>query len=431
MDLTGLLLFSISVFMLGLYQTTPLADMRPGALWVRSVVGDMLGSILGIVDSHRGPEHVSTSSIQGFNPLAVPVPHTPPPTCPVQPLTLASTPIPARIKSTSIPVDAGIPRESTNSAPEEGLLQDLRSWFQEVFETIILFGKSNLPNARDFALAVCFTLCSAALLGVVGATFMIVYVAYTACKRSAAEFVRKAQLVSADVDQLAAEAQRLRTLLREKMNDIAETIAAEQMAVSQRLSKLRNDLNDAAVRARGATDTLHHAVAEIQDQYAPFPTRDELLATDLQTYRASLDEAAEELSAEMTAVKSMIPDFWRDFESAASTLRRNELEGTLRKKLGEERKKLRRAVGSLREANEGLPDLMALAGEAEQTREDVRGLQESLSAAVKESQTVLRGVPQLQEHLGQAQVSRHTHSLSPRSICLFIVLCRGILTFGG
>jgi gas vesicle protein len=282
---------------------------------------------------------------------------------------------------------------------------------------IVHSAASILPDVKTLISVFIFMLCSGALIGVVAATLFTAYAAYAACKRSTTRFVQNVERAIADIDRVAAEAERQMTSFRKTMQEVNSTLNKEveearkaiqshAESVAERISDNDIQLEVTSNRARGSLDALNHAISKIQDEFLPFPTKDELLAKDLKVYRDSLAAARDEILEEAEEVKRLVPRFERKFQATVADLTKDKL-GELPKILGDEKKRLREAVKALREAHNALPALGDLEKQAQHTRQEVLDMESSLQKASAESAAALARVPELRNQIEkEAQQTR-------------------------
>ena len=75
--------------------------------------------------------------------------------------------------------------------------------------------------------ALVFSIYGSALLTVIGASFLILFSAYTVCRRSGLDFARKVETVNGNFEKILAEAALRGSLLVERIEGVSLQVEAE------------------------------------------------------------------------------------------------------------------------------------------------------------------------------------------------------------
>jgi hypothetical protein len=101
-----------------------------------------------------------------------------------------------------------------------------------------------------------FAIYCSALLTAIGSSFIILFSAYTVCKRSALDFARKVETVNDDFDKILAEATLRKSVLMERIEEldlrveveldaIRTLIRGKKLTVLQQLERVQKPLDEA------------------------------------------------------------------------------------------------------------------------------------------------------------------------------------------
>ncbi|KAL1959866.1 hypothetical protein VTO42DRAFT_1011 [Malbranchea cinnamomea] len=245
MDIVGLLMFSLSMAYLGLYQTVPFTEIRPtidfplrlrGAFRLGYGLG-RLGQLLDMLFPPEEPEPMSTLPLWMFGLPS----HFP---------TLTPEPVAVASVTQTHPQSApGAPTaESTTIVIYQIVIMSLTG--QE---------SDRLADAETSIAMLVFTICGGALLCVVGATFLILYVAFVVCRKSKLKVERKVEQTNEDIDLLLVS---LRTFTQKRRVNLqsttAKSIQEQELAYYEdSLSSIKKELNGQLSELRGLVPDLY------------------------------------------------------------------------------------------------------------------------------------------------------------------------------
>ncbi|KAK2808937.1 hypothetical protein FQN50_004210 [Emmonsiellopsis sp. PD_5] len=417
MDICELIIFTISMALLGVIQKIPFTDIYPRTQFPKTLRGDF----------HFGHNSNGSGEISNTIPLQQPTATIPPiiepaqpipaayitanssavsaPTCSPRPITLASgilRPTPTEITANThglveVQGAMGIPFSMQMESPD---------WFSRLLES--LTAPLLDPNGLFIKYFV-LTVSVGVLLVALGAGCSFIFFTYTVVKCTLSSIARRAEAASADLDKVEAEITLRRSLLHQKLDALhstmtkgvdesRETIESKGKVLAERVEALEARFAETSTEVHEECIRLRRAVRTMNSQYEPWPTRDELLSEYIKDFKDSLSRAKDDLEEEMYRVKNLIPAFRVEFHRAISKANSTFL-GTLPNTFLEKKNLLQSHLRSIRETMNDLPYLTDLQTEAANARIEMEFIRAQMRSTVDESRKMLREMPNIQQEI--------------------------------
>ncbi|WEW60566.1 hypothetical protein PRK78_006053 [Emydomyces testavorans] len=418
----------------GAYQTIPLTNIRPDVDFPFRLRGglrlgymlDRLAEVVNVIVPVERPMEAYTIPSPVYIYTTASSTRATSPTYAAEPFLLASNATPSTTAASYTPAETSIFSSVTEMAKEvklnvNGWIHRARTFGARAVEWMA----PSLPKPRPLFEVTLRLLLSCAATIVIGTTLIFLLTVSIVCKRIGADLIHKALMANEEIDSMIAETVRQRNFFREKLeafdsrmiksaSQFEEKISEKEANLSNAFSSIDLLLDSANRRANYVTDAIIGAASQLERQYLPFPTKEDLVGDQLKLFKDSLKAVEEDLLGQVEAVKSLIPDFKKEYLETISELRKHHL-GSWVKTFQSEKARLKKLVDRVREGTKETPSeeaieelISGLQSEFEGVERQVVATRNDIQKAGKLRDEVVTKIPSLEQRAQdlQAEVRR-------------------------